>query len=84
MTFARLAHLMLNIKHKKPECIGCGACCDIAPAYWAFDAQGLAQLHSVARSDEAFEYGMGFDGDLPALREAERSCPVNIIKIQEG
>lgn len=75
---------MLKIQHKKPECIGCGACCDVAPAYWAFDAQGLAQLHKVVRTDEAFEYGTAFEGDHSALKEAERSCPVNIIKIQAG
>lgn len=71
----------INIAHKKPECIGCMLCAEVAPNYWKMDENGEAQLLNVSREDKTFQYGEGFEEDRRILEEAEAGCPVNIIKI---
>ncbi|MFQ3225079.1 MAG: ferredoxin [Lentimonas sp.] len=72
---------LIKIAHKKPECIGCMLCAEVAPQYWEMDEDGEAQLLRVTRTDQSFEYGEGFEEDRAILKEAEEGCPVNIIKI---
>lgn len=72
---------LLKIAHKKPECIGCMLCAEVAPNYWKMDEDGEAQLLRVTREVKAFQYGEGFEEDRDLLKEAEACCPVNIIKI---
>ena len=71
----------IQIAHKKPECIGCALCAEVAPNYFAMDENGEAVLLQITREDPFFQYGQGFPEDLPALKEAEEGCPVDIIKI---
>ena len=61
--------MFLKIAHKKPECIGCMLCAEVAPEYWVMDEDG------------AFQYGEGLESDRKILKEAEVGCPVNIIRI---
>ncbi len=72
---------LIKIAHKKPECIGCMLCAEIAPQYWTMDENGEAQLLRVTREDKTFQYGEGFEEDRTILEEAEDGCPVNIIRI---
>jgi ferredoxin len=71
----------IKIAHKKPECIGCGLCTEVAPAYWQMDEDGEAQLIQVVRSDKQFEYANGFEEDREILKKAAEGCPVGIIRI---
>ncbi|WP_309395876.1 ferredoxin [Cerasicoccus maritimus] len=71
---------MISIAHKKPECIGCMLCAEVAPGYFQMDENGEAQLINVIRRDKVFEYSEGFPEDQAALEEAEAGCPVNIIR----
>ncbi|HAV13735.1 MAG TPA: ferredoxin [Opitutae bacterium] len=71
----------IKIAHKKPECIGCMLCAEVAPQYWEMDEDGEAQLLRVTREDKSFQYGEGFEEDREILKEAEEGCPVNIIKV---
>jgi ferredoxin len=71
----------IKIAHKKPECIGCMLCAEVAPQYWEMDENGEAQLLRIIREDATFQYGEGFEEDRPLLEEAEKGCPVNIIRI---
>ncbi len=73
--------MFLKIAHKKPECIGCMLCAEVAPDYWVMDEDGEAQLLNVSREDKAFQYGEGLESDRKILKEAEVGCPVNIIRI---
>ena len=73
--------MFLKIAHKKPECIGCMLCAEVAPEYWVMDEVGEAQLVTVTREDKAFQYGEGLESDRKILKEAEVGCPVNIIRI---
>ena len=74
---------MLRIIHKKPECIGCDVCCEVAPNYWFMNEGGQAELHNVLRVKDKMQYGEGWEEDRDILKEAEKSCPVNIIRIEE-
>ncbi|MGB0414509.1 MAG: ferredoxin [Coraliomargarita sp.] len=71
----------IRIAHKKPECIGCMLCAEVAPNYFEMDDDGEAQLIRVTREDSSFQYGEGFEEDRSILEEAEEGCPVNIIRI---
>ena len=71
----------IQIAHKKPECIGCALCVEVAPGYWQMDEGGEAQLSQVTRKDKQFEYAHGFEEDREALEQAENGCPVGIIRI---
>ena len=71
---------MLKIRHKKPECIGCKLCADIAPQYFQMDDDGLAQLlNSTAQG--VFQIAAGFEEDLEDLEQCAEGCPVDIIHI---
>ena len=72
---------LIQISHKEPECIGCALCAEVAPNYFAMDENGEAVLLQISREDPFFQYGQGLPEDLPALKEAEEGCPVDIIKI---
>ncbi len=72
---------MLSIRHKKPECIGCKLCADVAPQYFEMDSDGLAQLLN-AKTQGVFDTAEGFDEDLEDLQQAEQGCPVNIIRVR--
>ncbi len=74
---------LVRIFHKKPECIGCGLCAEVAPNYWIMDDDGEAQLINIVREDKTFQYGEGFPEDMDMLKEAEEGCPVDIIRIEK-
>lgn len=71
---------MVKIRHKKPECIGCKLCADVAPQYFQMDEEGLAQLLGSSQQG-VFQIADGFDEDLEDLIQAEEGCPVDIIHI---
>jgi ferredoxin len=72
---------LIRIAHKKPECIGCALCAEVAPNYFRMDGEGEAELIRVVREDRSFQYGEGFEEDREILLEAEAGCPVDIIRI---
>lgn len=72
---------LIRIAHKKPECIGCTLCAEVAPNYWEMDEDGEAQLRRVIRSSGSFQYGEGFEEDRDLLEKAAEGCPINIIRI---
>lgn len=71
---------MVKIRHKKPECIGCRLCADIAPQYFEMDDEGLAQLIN-STPQGVFQIAEGFDEDLDDLEQCQEGCPVDIIYI---
>lgn len=71
----------IHIAHKKPACIGCALCVEVAPGYWRMDDEGEAQLIQPIRRDAQFEYAHGFEEDRPSLEQAASGCPVGIIRI---
>ncbi len=71
---------MINIKHKRSECIGCNLCADVAPQYFEMDDEGLAHLIGSIENGVFFEVE-GFDEDYDDLAQAAEGCPVDIIHI---
>ncbi len=53
-------------------CIGCGLCCDICPEVFRLADDNLAEV-----------YGPVTDKNLASAREAEQSCPVSVIQVEE-
>ena len=54
-------------------CIGCGLCSDTCPEVFRMDAEGLAEVYTdpIPANAEA------------TAKEAEESCPVSVIMIEE-
>lgn len=71
----------IRIAHKKPDCVGCGLCAEVAPAYFIMDENGEAVLRTIVREDRSFHYAKGFPLDQACLQDAARGCPVGIIRI---
>ena len=65
------------ITHDRPGCIGCGACAAVCSQYWRMADDGKADLMG-ANNDklELAEAGCNM--------EAAKSCPVNVIHIEEN
>ncbi len=73
---------MLEIEHKRPECIGCGLCAEVAPQYWKMASDGLAIMHSITEKRDHFHYAEGFQEDHEILKKAVEGCPVQIIRVK--
>ncbi len=74
----------IPISHKKPECIGCALCAEVAPNYFQMDENGEAQLVHVVREKGKFQFGEGFADDREILNLAKKGCPVDIIQIGQS
>jgi ferredoxin len=72
----------IKIAHKKTECIGCAFCTEVAPGYWQMDENGEAQLIQAVRGNAQFDFGNGFVEDRHVLEQAQKGCPVGIIRIE--
>jgi ferredoxin len=72
---------MIQISHKRSECIGCDACVEAAPNYWKMDEDGLASLIKIKSQKGTMVYGEGFNEDKEELTQSAESCPVDIIRI---
>ena len=71
---------MARIYHKRGDCIGCGLCPETAADYFFMDQDGLATLINGSHQ-EPFDVALAPLVDKDLLKEAERACPVNIIRI---
>jgi len=61
---------MAKIVHEVEKCIGCGACAAVCPSNWEMNGD-----KSKPKSTKIAEVGCN--------KEAEESCPVNCIHIEE-
>ncbi len=69
------------IDHDRPNCIGCGACAAVCPAFWEMDDDGKSGIKGGTRLDnggEALEIG---EKDFACNKLAADSCPVNVIHL---
>jgi len=72
-----------KVIHQKDNCIGCNACVSIAPQNWEMDEEtGKANLIGSKKKGDVY-VGEIFDKDLEANKQAEKACPMRIIKIEE-
>ncbi|WP_320054819.1 ferredoxin [uncultured Acetobacteroides sp.] len=62
------------------ECIGCGTCVDIAPAYFVMDENGKANLFG-GRSEKDTIATELFPGDDDVLASVMACCPSRCISV---
>ena len=67
-----------TIEHKRSDCIGCGVCVSLAPAFWEMGDDGKAKLKGNKANKRQVE-----EKDLPKNKAAAESCPVNVIHITD-
>ncbi len=72
---------MIQIKHKRSDCIGCYACVEHAPSYWKMDEDGMASLIEITHRHDQMEFGKAYDCDREELERSVTDCPVSIISI---
>lgn len=73
---------MAKVTLERDGCIGCSACTGVCPQYWRMnDEDGKADLIGSKSGDGGrFMLELRDDG-LECNREAEKVCPVDVIKI---
>ena len=57
----------------RPGCIGCGACVAACPSNWEMQSDGKTLQKKKVIDEEEFDCN----------KEAEETCPVNVIYIKE-
>ena len=72
------------IRHKKMDCISCGACAAITPDFWKMDDDGLSHLKESVQKGEYWERVIETEQDRAKNVEAEEVCPVQIIHVVKG
>lgn len=72
------------IKHNRPDCIGCTACANISPDFWAMsDVDGKSDIIAGKRDSEGWEELEIDEKDFQTNMDAAESCPVNVIHLIE-
>ena len=72
---------MLVLKHKRPECIGCYACVEHAPAHFEMAEDGLVSLRQRDREKRGIEFATATPDEEADLLAAAQACPTNIISV---
>lgn len=69
---------MAKVVHDRDNCIGCSACVMVCPKFWKMDDDGKSTL--IGNTNNELEIA---DEDLMTNKEAEASCPVAVIHVEE-
>ncbi len=62
----------MNAVVDKDGCISCGLCCELCPEVFQMDDDELAEAYAEV-TDDTFD----------SAKEAEESCPVSVITVEE-
>jgi len=83
-TFAGKApRTLVQIQQFRGKCIGCHYCVEVAPERWRMsERDGKSDLVGAVAKSGVFRVEVQ-DWELEANREAERLCPVKIIRVLE-
>lgn len=71
-----------KLQHNRLDCIGCGSCVAICPAFWEMNDDGKADIKkgkNLKNGWQELEIK-----DLKCNMEAAQVCPVNVIHIIDG
>jgi len=75
---------MLRIFQQRIKCIGCGNCVEAAPNTWKMNTEdGKADLMG-AKESKGFYTLLTSDDELENNLEAEKICPVKIIRVEKA
>lgn len=73
----------MKITHLRHKCIGCNACVEEAPNQFEMsDTDGKSNLKDSKKNKEFYSKSITPD-EYEAAKNAEISCPVNIIKVDK-
>ncbi len=71
---------MYKIIYERDKCIGCGTCATICSSYWEMGDDSRANLKDSIEENDNF---VKETEDLNCNGEAEQSCPVQCIHIND-
>lgn len=71
-----------QIRHDRPNCIGCTACAAIAPEFWEMSVMdGLSDVIGSRKTEEGWEELEIGEADFQVNMDAASVCPVNVIHL---
>ncbi len=69
----------MKVIQKHNDCIGCGACTAVCPAFWEMPDDGKARPVN-GKQNENGDYELEIeDKDIACNKEASEVCPVQVI-----
>jgi ferredoxin len=71
-----------KIEIERGGCIACGACYDVNPSHFEPDSEGKSSVIG-GETDSNLSSGVFDDKEIENVRDAEDSCPVSIITVNE-
>lgn len=74
---------MVTITLQRAKCIGCNYCCEMAPDRWAMSKKDGKTVLLGSKDKRGFHTVRVGDHEYDANKDAERACPVNIIKVKQ-
>ncbi|MFA6048656.1 MAG: ferredoxin [Candidatus Micrarchaeia archaeon] len=70
-----------SVEHDRPNCIGCGACAAVCPAFWEMASDGKSDLKGVKYDGNGLGVLSVEEKDFACNKLAADSCPVNVIHL---
>ncbi len=71
-----------QIRHDRPNCIGCTACAAISPEFWEMSVMdGKSDIIGSTMNSEGWEELEIGAEDLQLNMDAAEACPVNVIHL---
>lgn len=71
---------MIKVIQIHKDCIGCGTCVALCPAFWEMTDDGKARPAKGAKNPETSNYEFEVE-KVGCNKDASDACPVQIIKI---
>ncbi len=71
-----------QIRHDRPNCIGCTACAAIAPDFWVMNQEdGRSDIVDSQKTADGWEERSLNETDFAVNLQAAEMCPVNVIHL---
>ena len=74
---------MIRIIHQRNKCIGCFYCVEVAPDRWIMNEKDGKSSLLYAKNKKGIYIATGQDFEYEENKEAEKLCPVKIIKVEK-
>ena len=71
------------LEHDRPNCIGCGACAAVSPAFWEMNDDGKSDIKGAKQRDDGWQELEIGDKDFDTNMQAAESCPVTVIHLKK-
>ena len=76
----------VRVVYNREGCIGAAACELASPKFWKLGKDNKADLSGAKLNPDTLKYELEVEvtkDELKALKEAQESCPVEVIEISE-